>query len=168
MLWLKRFSPRKRYLSGAILLLASTLAIATPADTGETLDNLMAKRLPADNTFVAMVEARTLRLRGTLDQLPAPGKTIYMTDTLAARRIQPAPKVNHKMWLRSAGGARVMVYVADDVAERIRHEVKTGAEIDVTALYLWNSRHGPGLLVTAFEPVNPWREKAVRWFGGKT
>lgn len=167
MTWLNRFSLEKRWLLGVMLLIAATLAIATPVDTRETLGSLMTARLAADSTFVAMVEPRRLRLRGMLEQLPAPGKTTYMTDTLAARRIQPAPKVNHKMWLRSVGGAHVMVYVADDVAERIKREVKAGVDIDVTALYLWNSRHGPGLLVTTFESVNPWREKALEWFGDK-
>lgn len=156
-----RISLKERILWAGILLLAWALVIAAPTDTGETLDSLMSKRLAADNTFVAMVEARTLRLRGTLKQLPALGKTLYMTDTLTARRIQPILKVNHKMWLRSSNGARVMVYVADDVAERIKRAVKVDADIEVTALYLWNSRHGPGLLVTAFEPVDLLRDKAT-------
>lgn len=162
-----RFSLKGSCLLLAILLIAPASAIAAPTDTDETLDSLMAKRLPADSTFVVMVEPHTLRLRGALEQLPAPGKTRYMTDTLAVQGIQPAPKVNHKMWLRSAGGERVMVYVADDVAERIKHEVKANADIEVTALHLWNSRHGPGLLVTSFELVIPWHEKAAKWFKDK-
>lgn len=151
-----------------ILSLVAAAALAAPIDAGETLDGLMAKRLSADTTFVNLVEPRTLRLRGTVDSLPAPGKTQYMTDILALRGVQPLPKVSHKMWLRSAGGARVMVYVAADVAERLTRETKAGAQIDIETLYLWNSRHGPGLLVTEFEAVSVWRDRAIKWFGSKS
>lgn len=153
-----------------LLSLAAATAFAAPVDASETLDGLMAKRLSADTTFVNLVEPRTLRLRGTVDSLPAPGKTQYMADTLALRGIKPLPKVSHKMWLRSAGGARVMVYVADNVAERLKREAKPGTELDFIALHLWNSRHGPGLLVNDYVRTGLTLDKLkpalVRWFGG--
>ena len=163
-----RFVLDERWLLGWWLLILATMAIAVPIETGESLDSLMAKRLDENNTFVVIVEPRTLRLRGALEQLPARGKTVYMTDALTARQIPFSSPVNHKMWLRSGDGLSVMVYVADDVAERIKRGTKAGAEVEITALHLWNSRHGPGLLVTEADVATSWREKAERWFGGRT
>ena len=159
---------------GLALLLFTSCALAAPSalpavEDNETLDSLMARRLAPDNTFVALQAPRTLRLRGSVDRLPAPGKTQYMTESLAMLGL-PALKVSNKMWLRSARGERVMVYVADEVAERIKGGSRAGADITVIALYLWNSRHGPGLLVTDVKlpPAGSWPVVKTRvggWFG---
>lgn len=157
------------WLAAPVLLFAASIKAAP--DTSETLDSLMAKRLAPDSTFVAMVEpAKELRLSGVIDTLPAPGKTTYMTETLAMRGVRPGSAVNHKMWLRSARGERVMAYVADEVAERTKGGSRVGADITLITLHLWNSRHGPGLLVTGVETpaagVWPRAKAAVQgWFG---
>lgn len=138
------------------LLLALTLgASAFAAAPPETLDSLMAQRKEAgDSTVVVMLaEARKLRLAGSVVSLPKLGKTAYMNDALAIKSIHRPSVINHKMWLRSASGKEVMAYVEDKVATAMLRTLKPGAAIEVDVLWLWNSRHGPGLLVTGYAPA---------------
>lgn len=134
------------------LLLALTLgASAFAAVLPETLDSLLAQRMePGNHTVAMLAEARAMRLAASVASLPKPGKTAYMNDALAIKSIRRPSAVNHKMWLRAASGQEVMVYVEDKVAAAMLHALKPGAAIEVDALWLWNSRHGPGLLVTAY------------------
>lgn len=138
-----------------LLLLALTLgASAFAAAPPETLDSLLAQRMDPDNhTVVMLPEARALHLAGSVAGLPRPGKTAYMNDALALRSIRRPSAVTHKMWLRSPGGKEVMAYVEDRVAAAMLRTLKPGAAIEVDVLWLWNSRHGPGLLVTAYAPA---------------
>lgn len=132
-----------------LIVIGSGVAVATTPDSSETLDWLTANKLADDNPVVVMVEPhRTLQLSGIVDTMPAPGKTTYMTDTLAIRGIKLSSNVRHKMWLRTTNGAHAMVYVVGEVAARLLREYQKDERIKITALLLWNSRHGPGLLVT--------------------
>lgn len=137
------------------LLLALTLGVpAFAAAPPETLDSLLAQRLePGDHAVVMLAEARALRLAGSVASPPKPGKTAYMNDALALKSIRRPSAVTHKMWLRSPGGKEVMAYVEDKVATAMLRTLKPGAAVEVDALWLWNSRHGPGLLVTAYAPA---------------
>jgi hypothetical protein len=138
-----------------LLLLALTLgAPGHAAAPPETLDTLLAQRMEPDNPTVAMLpEARALHLGARVAGLPKPGKTAYMNDALAMKSMRRPSAVTHKMWLRSPGGKQVMAYVEDTIASAMLRTLKPDAAVEVDVLWLWNSRHGPGLLVTAYAPV---------------
>lgn len=136
------------------LALALALSASAFAAAPETLDSLMAQRKASgDPTVVMHNEVRALRLAASVAGLPKPGKTAYMQSALAFKSINRPSPVGHKMWLRSASGQDVMAYVEDKVATAMLRSLKPGAAIEVDVLWLWNSRHGPGLLVTGYAPA---------------
>lgn len=142
-----------------------------PSAPLEDLDRLAGQALPPDSTMVRLVKPRRVCAKAMIKTLPKPGKTQYLLDTLALQGVHPLPKVRHKMLILTPKGRQLMAYVEEAVAERMLRELKPGSGLTFTATYLWNSKHGPGLLITGFEreeslswhQVRAW---AVRWFGG--
>lgn len=127
------------------------------------LDRLYAQRLPADSHLVRMETPQTFTARAYLDSLPKRGKTVYVQDALAYRGLKTKAPVNHKLMLRTAAGARLMAYVDDATAARLQKELTAGDLFTLTAMRLWQSRHGPGLLLTDFQPAT-WQERLQAWW----
>ncbi|MFN4265695.1 MAG: hypothetical protein ACK4F8_08135 [Aquabacterium sp.] len=130
-------------------LMQAPAGMAAPFQDGKgvALEALMSQRLPSDASSVVITEPTERDFQAVIDSLPQPGKTEYMAEALAARRIAVASPVTHKMWLRTTQGERAMVYVPQHLVQDLLKRLKAGDMANVQALQLWNSRHGPGLLL---------------------
>lgn len=137
----------------ATLWLMAPMAGYAAATKQATLDTLMGQRLPSDSTAVVIMEPAEHQFTAIIDALPKEGKTTYMTEALASRRIKTRSPVTHKMWLRTSSGERAMVYVPQHLSRSMTASLKVGNTVEISALQLWNSRHGPGLLLRAINPV---------------
>ncbi len=58
------------------------------------------------------------------------------------------------MNLRSVKGATILVYIEDNVAERLSREAKPGEVLDIFCSYLYISPAGPTLLVNEYKKIN--------------
>lgn len=142
-------------------------ALALPLRAAElprwNLDRMYAERLPADSHVVRMDTPQTFIAQAYLDSPPKRGKAAYVQGALAYRGLKAKAPVNHKLMLRTAAGARLMAYVDDATAARLQKELAAGDLFTLTATRLWQSRHGPGLLLTDFQRAT-WQERLQAWW----
>lgn len=149
------------YLSGRLAmmchlsLLACCAVLSWPVHAAQVeavdLDALAAAVRPSGTT-VTIHTPRAISAWARVKTLPARGKTQYLQDTLQLQKVARAAPANHKMMLFSPGGEALMAYVEDPVAAQMRAALKSGDRFRFSGLHLWTSRHGPGLLITAFHP----------------
>lgn len=140
----------KRLCLGTSLLLWSLFAMAADALPEKNLDDLVAQRLPEQMESVRLMGPAEFSSAARVETLPRETKTTYMVETLEFLRLQRPSGVKRTMLLRSDANERVVAYVDEDAYQRAAGELKENAVIRFDAIHLWNSRHGPGLLITRF------------------
>lgn len=129
----------------------------------ENLDALYAQRLPARAHHVQILPPRSVHAEATLVQAPKRGKTGYMQEMLGFRQIRTTAAVNHTVQLRSNDGALLIAYVDERTAARMQKTLSAGEPVFFSMTLLWQSRHGPGLLITDFTPLSHW-QRLQRWW----
>lgn len=140
----------KRLCWGASILLWSCFTMAADALPKKNLDDLVAQRLPEQMESVRLMEPAEFSSAARIETLPRETKTTYMVDTLEFLRLQRASGVKRTMLLRSDANEQVVAYVDEDAYQQAARELKENAMIRFDAIHVWNSRHGPGLLITRF------------------
>lgn len=152
---------------GRLFQLFCLCAFCLPLWAGELprgdLDRLAAERLPVNSHVVRMVTPQSFTALARVDNLPERGRTTYLQDAMVYRGLAPKAPVNHKLMLRTPAGVRLMAYVDDVTAARMQKELAAGDLLMLTALQLWQSRHGPGLLITDFTPAGLGERVQLWW-----
>ena len=157
--------------SSAILL---TFAGPGDADTGELnfphrdLDELIEQSTPHQKGTVELKMLDRVSILAEVGSLPRPRKTMYLMEILATWGVNPLPEVHEELVVVSPTGQEARVYLETSVTRRIRDSgVAVGDTIRLSGYHIYNSKHGPGLLIAGYEPVaQGWIARMQRWLGG--
>lgn len=137
-----------------LIVLSLSLSISTLISAAERadLDALLAQSRTQTEGVWILAKPVALSAPARMGEPPKPGKTRYMQETLALIGGAPAPEINHKMWLATPRGARLMVYLSAATAKRVQDaRLAPGTPLLIHATQYWEYHLGPGLLLTGFE-----------------
>ncbi|MDR2364534.1 MAG: hypothetical protein LBD68_01585 [Zoogloeaceae bacterium] len=98
----------------------------------------------------AIFEPRVVRFTAKLARMPAPQKTDYLKKVMSMMGFNNPPAVSQSVALEYGGDRPLAAYVEEQAAARIAREAKTGERYNFSALYVYNNRFGPALIVTSF------------------
>ncbi|MDR1351378.1 MAG: hypothetical protein LBJ59_11525 [Zoogloeaceae bacterium] len=98
----------------------------------------------------AIFEPKSVRFTAQLAQMPTPQKADYLYKVMGMMGINNPPAVSRHIVLEYGGDKALMAYVEDQAAARFAKEAKTGEQYVFYAIYVYNNRYGPALVVTSF------------------
>jgi hypothetical protein len=98
----------------------------------------------------AIFEPRSVRFSARLIQMPSPQKADYLNKVLGMMGYANPPTVSQRIGIDYGGDKPLAAYVEQRAAARIAKEAKAGEEYQFYALYVYNNRFGPALVVTSF------------------
>lgn len=142
-----------RILLSTVLLLAG-LGVHANSDQGfrqVDLDELIRDAKPAHQGTVEILRFHKIKLLVEMASLPQAIKTQYLLETMTLMGVKPLPKVTQGMFIRAASGKTQRVYVIDTVAARITTALKPGQKVLLYGYHAFNSKHGPGILVSGYD-----------------
>jgi len=152
------FSNTIKRLCLALLLSSSAQVISTQAlannDEGfkpVNLDELIQTSKPTYQGTVEILQFRKIKWQAEMAVMPDTMKTDYLMETLSMMGVKPLPKVTQGMLVQSESGKIQRVYVEDTVAEDMRAMLKVGQKVLLYGYHAFNSKHGPGILVSGYD-----------------
>lgn len=153
-----------------LLVFASSLSANTDAVEFplRDLDDLIAESAPERR--LAAVELKMfdrISVIGEAASLPRPRKTTYLMQILATWGVDPPPEVHQELVLIAPSGKTARVYLEASVAKNmVDSGVGVGDTLRLSGYHVYNSKHGPGVLVAGYERVEQsWIEQLKGWFG---
>lgn len=90
-------------------------------------------------------------LQVKLMRLPEKRKIEYLYTAMSVAGIYPLPEVSHRMFVASAGGTVIPVYVENEAAKSISLSLKVDQDVNLYAYHIYNYAKGPAYLVVGFE-----------------
>jgi hypothetical protein len=124
-------------------------APATPIIENINLLELVPKTR-MENGQRAIFEPRAVRFVATLAQMPTPQKADYLYKVMGMMGVSNPPAVSKRVALEYGGDKPLAAYVEDQAALRVSKEAKAGERYAFDAIYIYNNRYGPALVITAF------------------
>lgn len=117
------------------------------------------------DAFIAQEKSRVERFKGQkiikmsepvsfqarVKQLPREKKMSYIYSALEIAKVTPLPEVTHQMFVESAAGQIISVYVERRVAERMASSLKEGQSVAWASYHVYSYSKGPALLVVDFK-----------------
>ena len=147
------------------------LMLVSQAASGEEfllhdLDELVVQSQPSRKGSVEILMLPRVSVVGEVGSPPRDRKTDYLMDILERFGVDPLPDVHEEMVFRSKGGREVRVYLEASVAQHIREaDIVIGDALKLSGYHVYNSRHGPGILVADYENLElTWLDWVRKWF----
>jgi len=162
----------RRFLATSAMLLVSASPVSANTDSGEfplrNLDELIAESEPERR--LAAVELKMfdrISVVGEAGSLPRPRKTTYLMQILARWGVNPLPEVHQEMVVVAPSGNTARLYLEAGVAKNmVDSGVAVGDTLRLSGYHVYNSKHGPGVLVAGYERIErSWIEQLKDWFG---
>ncbi len=97
--------------------------------------------------------AAPVRFTASLKQGPEEKSMTYIYTALEMAGVSPLPNVSHQMFVESAKGRIISVYVENQVAARIANELAAGQTAEFAAYHVYSYSRGPALLVVDWIPT---------------
>ena len=137
----------------AVLLFAFGGFLRADEDTFalKDLDGLVENSAPQGVGTVELLPLPKIRFVATVVAPPIPRKSFYLLNVLQSWQVSPLPRVEHGIALRSPSGAVVNVYLEKAVAQRATRSLAAGSSVMMYGYLVYNSKHGPGILVSDFK-----------------
>ena len=71
----------------------------------------------------------------------------YLFTALSLMQVEPLPKVSHRMFVESAEGSVIPVYVEDAVVREIKAKVAVDTQANFAGYHVYNYSKGPAIVV---------------------
>jgi hypothetical protein len=127
---------------------AAEAPAAAPVQDINLLELVPKMRMPDGQR--AIFEPRMVRFSARLAQMPSPQKTDYLKKVMSMMGVSNPPAVSQRVALEYGGDRPLTAYVEEQTAARFVKEAKTGERYTFSAIYVYNNRHGPALIITSF------------------
>jgi hypothetical protein len=143
-----------------VILLLSSLINTAHAELPEAIpqynfDTMLEEFRPSRKGTVEITLFKKLQFNAEISELPEPRKSTYLKNLLAQFSGNPNLKASMGMMAKSAKGKQWNVYVLDELVPQINALLHLGDQVSLQAYHAYNSDYGPGLLVYAFERLDP-------------
>ena len=132
------------------------------------LDHMLQTFKPNKLGDVDITLFKKIQFKGELSQLPEPRLHGYMDKLLVKLGGPNPPKVTMGMVATSATGAQANLYIQDNLVPQANALLQVGDTVTFFTNHAYNSQHGPGLVVHAFErhprpSLNVWQRLQQTW-----
>jgi hypothetical protein len=121
-----------------------------PVDLDQVLAKTKSKSANDGRRFIFR-KTIPVSLQVKLMRLPEKRKIEYLYTAMSVAGIDPLPEVSHRMFVASASGAVIPVYVEDEAAKTISQTLKVNQDISLYAYHIYNYAKGPAYLVVGFK-----------------
>ena len=137
----------------ACLLVAATLTLASGLAAEERnvvdLDDYVERQRPPSEGSRMIFEPRPVTFTARVKSHPERIRVEYLYEALAMTKVSPLPRVSHQMFVESAGGRVIAVYVEDRAVEGIVADFALEMQADFEAYHVYNYSRGPAMVVEA-------------------
>lgn len=113
------------------------------------LDKYIEEQRPVFPGTKTVIQPRRIELTATLQEYPVKKEISYLYTALSMMHVDPMPKVNHRMFIRSTEGKIIPVYVEDDTVSSIRKNIKEGEIATFSGYHVYNYDKGPAIVVNS-------------------
>ena len=132
------------------------------------LDHMLQNFKPNKLGDVDITLFKKIQFKGELSQLPEPRLHGYMDKLLVQFGGPNPPKVTMGMVVISATGAQANLYIQDNLVQQANALLQVGDTVTFFTNHAYNSQHGPGLVVHAFErharpSISVWQRLQQTW-----
>ncbi len=97
--------------------------------------------------------AAPVRFTASLKQGPEEKSMTYIYTALEMTGVSPLPNVSHQMFVESAEGRIISVYVENQIVAQIANELAEGQTAEFAAYHVYSYSRGPALLVVDWIPT---------------
>lgn len=77
----------------------------------------------------------------------------YIYQAMEVSGVTPMPEVHHRMFIESAGGRIIPVYVEMNTVEKLQKGLKEEQKANFIGYHVYNYAKGPAILVVDFNPA---------------
>lgn len=113
------------------------------------LDKYIDEQRPVFPGTKTVIQPRRIELTATLQEYPVEREISYLYTALSMMHVDPMPKVNHRMFIRSSEGKVIPVYVEDDTVSSIKKYIKEGEVATFSGYHVYNYDKGPAIVVNS-------------------
>lgn len=113
------------------------------------IDRFWAETRPAKEGTREIVGPNPIRFLASIKAVPEAIEVTYVYTALSMMRVDPMPAVNHRMFIETADGSIVPVYVWDDAVEMFRDAGVAPDPIAMTGFHVYTYAKGPAIIVDA-------------------
>ncbi|MDR2165281.1 MAG: hypothetical protein LBO79_06605 [Zoogloeaceae bacterium] len=133
---------------------AAVSKTAQPKSTAEDIEDIDLKKLVPRTRMEdgkrAIFPPRSVRFTAKLAQMPSPQKSEYLQKAFGLMGVANPPAVSKRIAVDYGGDKPLAAYVEEKAAADIAKSARAGGQYTFYAIYLYNNRFGPALVVTAF------------------
>ncbi|MEM7173181.1 MAG: hypothetical protein AAF530_23660 [Pseudomonadota bacterium] len=115
--------------------------------TAVDLDNFIATQQPTMPGTRTILPPGRVSFVAVLKSQPELIKVQYLFEALAVMQIEPLPKVSHRIFVESAEGTIIPVYVEDKAVPLIKDKVATESQASFVGYHVYNYSKGPAIVV---------------------
>lgn len=129
-------------------LLESSGMLETPLEGRRLvdLDRFMAETQLKTPGTREIVNPAPIRFTAAIRQAPDRIEATYVYTALGVMKIDPMPAINHRMFVETASGAVIPVYVWD---EAVAHMTETQGPVELMGFHIYTYAKGPAIVVDA-------------------
>jgi len=134
-----------------ILLLANNVSAAV-VDSYQAvdLDRFIAEQQPLQDGKRFIVKPHGVLIQAELMSMPEKKSIKYAYTALMMMNINPLPSIDHRMFIRSAAGKVIAVYVEEQGLQNINEQLKPGDTVSFSGYHIYNYRLGPAIVIEGF------------------
>lgn len=121
-----------------------------PAFEPTDLDRLIEQSAPTQGQ-AEIFRPRAIRIEAEVVEPPGPRKSAYLLESLSLWGVDPLPEVHDGLRVRSTGGESTWLYLEAKAAEHAKNDLRTGETATFFGYHVYNTKYGPGILVSDFE-----------------
>lgn len=115
------------------------------------LDTFIAEQKPAMPGTRTILPPKRVGFSARLKSHPEKIAISYLFEALSLMQVSPLPKVSHRMFLESAEGLIIPVYVEDAAVGRIRAKSLDADPAQFSGYHVYNYSKGPAIVVDGVE-----------------
>jgi hypothetical protein len=133
-------------------LLQTDPVMAAVVDKYQTvsLDAFILAQQPPEEGKRFIVKPKGISFQAELMSSPESRKIEYAYTALMMINVNPLPSITHRMFIRSAAGKVISVYVTEEGAKQIQRQLKIGEKVIFSGYHIYNYRLGPAIVVEGF------------------
>lgn len=116
----------------------------------KNLDEMIEDSIPENDRNVELLLFKKIQFQARVEALPKERKTMYLQDVMRSFAFDPMPIVTDGMDIFSLQNNRLNVYMEKTVSDRAIAKLSPNQEITLYGYHVYNSKHGPGILIADF------------------
>lgn len=114
------------------------------------LDTFITTQQPLKKGKRFIVKPKGTKIQAEVVAMPEEKQIKYAYTALMMMNVNPLPSIDHRMFIRSAAGKVISVYVEEKAVNKISNHLKVGEQAFFTGYHIYNYRLGPAIVIDGF------------------